>query len=330
MKTRFRVIVRALANGIKRLTFKPSKIEKDIADELPGAINFFNENLYEFSDDLAECSGHFEELYKSLPKDVPFFYRVQKYYTRDDGFIDSYCTPIGVGENEVEALADYKIDREGKWQISRLRPNLAVEKGHFVKAYFDGDNMVFEKTNADYQITIRSANIVKREKIRKFTLNLPLEEGDIPKNLVLSRFWSQVSENNKLELERKGALKEIESLNKEFEEAERKFYEGVQIYRDYKKRLRSMDKSSELIGFILKGASIANSLASKDQYSSQMKAQTDIFKELEKEIANLKTKLEKDRRKANSKATYIFNYYRQISVPVDDKVKLIEYDYDLP
>lgn len=330
MKTRFRVIIQALANGIKRLTFKPSNIEKDIADELPGAINFFNENLYEFSDDLTECSGHFEELYKTLPKDVPFFYRVQKYYTRDDGFIDSFCTPIGVGTNEVEALADYKIDRDGKWQMSKIRPNLAVEKGHFVKAYFDGDDLVFEKTNADYEFTVRSANILKREKIRKFTLNLPLDEGAIPKNLVLSKFWTQVSKNNKFELERKGALEEMEKLNREFQDAEKKFYEGVQIYRDYKTRLRSMNTSSELIGFILKGASIAINLTTKDQYSSQIKAQTDIFQNLEKEIASLRKKLEEDRKKANSKATYIFNYYRQLSVPVDDKIEMIEYDYELP
>ena len=324
MKTRFKIFIDILINGVKRLKLKPEKLDKDLVDQIPDAINFFNDYLYDFSDDLKDCNEHYENLYKTLPKDIPFYYKVERYTSKDGVVGPSFCTPLGVGQNETEALANFRIDNWIGGTISRQRPDLSTLDGHLVKASFDGDTLVFEPIEGMFIERIRLGNILARKIQKKMVLDLPIDDTPLPESLELSKFWSDVSEKYSTTLEKKNAKKVIDDLNAEFAKAEKKFYQGVQTYREYKERLKSIQQSSSIIGFILQGASILNDVYSSSKYSEQMNSQTKKIDTLTKEISKVRRQTEEHRQKANTTIINIYKTYRHYKVPIDNLPEIKE------
>lgn len=234
------------------LSFKPQTVvtrEESIAT----AISFFNQWMYNLPDTMKKCRLHFQELYQKIPKDISYFYAVETHYDINNNPVNKYCYPVGAGTDEIDAYSTYLLFP----RIEPSKDNVFKEDGHFVKAYFEGDEMRFEPIIGHYDVQKKASFIKFREKLKKITLAIPIDEAPIPETLKYSNYWYAISSKYADIISSSHTYDSINYLNKQFEESERLFYTQLKLYREYKIRQAEENRSSGMLSLILQGASLA-------------------------------------------------------------------------
>jgi len=280
----FKIELKNISEKIKSLHFKLRNANTDVVSELPTAINFFNEFLYEYSESKNSCLKHFHKLYKTLPKDVNYYFNVETYSYRDGGTFQRFCYPIGTGKDEVDALSSHLLIPS----ISSTRPNsvTSIKDGHFVKATVVNNEMIFENIVGDYNLKVKNSYTLKREKLKKITLNLSIDESPIPEDLKYSKYWNQILENYENRIQNNSILKDLKEQNEKLCKVEKEFYDSVKLYQDYKKQLQSVQITNQLIAVIQGGLSYMSDNYSKDELS-------DKFEKINSRIDSLKNEVNK-------------------------------------
>jgi len=311
-------ITKTIIDGVRKiLTFKPQKMNTDLAEELPTAIQFFNDSLYQLPDNDKKCLQHFHKLYENLPKKVDYYFRIEKFFDKEGNLVKEYCDPIGSGESPADALSTYLLtDR-----ITETRPNtvLTNKDGHFIKVYFTEDELNYEQIEVIYGETIRESNRLFRNKVKKMTLQSPFGDTEIPESLEYSSYWLKISNKYQDAINEQKIADEINDLNKRFREAEKQFYDSIKLYNEYKQRLADAQKNSALIDMMLQGANIALSIYNtKDEYSNRMIKIDKNIDDLKKEIGSIKSFANSRRNSANNIIINIRNTFIKNNIPIND------------
>jgi hypothetical protein len=313
-------IERVQSGPIIQLSFKPQEVvttEESIAT----AISFFNNFLYNLPDKMKDCRSHFKTLYDHLPKNSSYYYLQETHYNLDGNPINKYCLPLGVGEDITDAYSTYLLSPH----IEPDKSAVFSENGTFVKASFTGNSMNFENMNTDYALQKKMAHVKSREKLKKITLAMPLDDAPIPSTLQYSTYWSTITIKYERELKEQNTYDRMKQLNQQFEATEKEFYNNVKLYREYKKRQAEAIRSAAMISLILQGASIAatsyssqNELTLKNEINQLKQNQEALTIETQK--ANQKAI--ESLRKANEIKNYQLNELKQHHIPLNDDPKI--------
>lgn len=300
---------------LNALVFKPKQqITSD--DDAKTAITFFRNWLFEFPDSMVECKKHFQALYKSLPRTIAYYYGIEVHYDMEGQIIRRFCYPIGVGDNEVDALSTHFLD-------SHVSMNLETgfkKDGHFVKATFMGDDLSFEPIQvANYSASLRFAHQKSREKLERIARSLPISNTPLPDDFRQSLFWTNVIGKYQRELEDQRIKEYSEKLNADFKKAEDAFHDGVKKYKEYKRRLADANRNTAMISLILQGVSIAADIHAQQSYQASIKTYTDNQSILSGELNKLEAKLFQQKDDLQNMSNQIYRYFRNNHIPINDE-----------
>lgn len=314
-------LVRLIPKGpVDILSFTPQSRETK-PDGISDAISFFNKLLYNLPDDLKDCRNHFKKVYSSIPKNVNYYYVVEKHFDINGNSHKQYCFPIGAGESVVDAYATYLLSPH----VGPDLKNSFSEQGHFVKARNDGDDLLFEPLADDYHLQKKAAHILSRDRLKKITLSMPLDDAPIPESLQYSRYWLSVTTKYENQIKENHAYDRLSQLNKQFTETEKQFYANVRLYREYKARQAEAARSAGLVSLILQAGSLAagayaaeNAKTMKDELKMLAENQQALAKEVQLANQNALNNIEQ----AQQIKTETLNELRRINVPFNDDPKI--------
>lgn len=314
-------LIRLLESGTKKyLSFQPQQVVT-LEESRATAITWFNAFLYNLPGKTEACEAHFKQIYKTLPTGIDYFYGVETHYNLDGNPINKFCFAIGAGENVVDVYSTYLLYPH----IEPNRDNVFTESGHFVKAKFVGEEVQFEKMDDDYALQKKVAFAKSREKLKKISMEIAIDDSPLPSTLKYSEYWTKVTTKYQSQLESVNAYSGMAKLNNDFRQAEFNFYNNVKIYREYKLRQAEAGRSAAMISLILQGASIAGSMY-EASYRERMNGEIRQLKEnevvLTKEISKANARASENLKLLNELKQQQMNELRHHNIPLNDDPKI--------
>jgi hypothetical protein len=313
--------IRLVESGSRKyLSFQPQQVVT-LEESRAAAITWFNAFLYDLPNKTEACESHFKQIYKTLPRGIDYFYGVETHYNFDGNPINKFCFPIGAGENVVDAYSTYLLYPH----IESSRENVFSESGHFVKAKFAGEEVQFEKLVDDYALQKKAAFVKSREKLKKISMEIAIDESPLPSILKYSQYWISVTTKYQSQLESVNAYSGMAKLNNDFLQAELAFYNNVKIYREYKFRQAEAGRNVALISLILQGASIVGSMyeaSNRQRMNSEIGQLKENEAVLTKEISKASSRASENLKLLNELKTHQMNELRRQNIPLNDDPKI--------
>lgn len=300
-----------------RITFNYARRRGNVKS-LIRAAEWFNKYLYKLTINHRFLKNHFKSIHNKIPSNVPFFYEVVTDIDINGNFMKTYTKAIGVGKDEIDALSTNSL----RPQISYRNDYSYTQDGYFVKAYKKDKSMIFETIEGDYKMKLRAARLLTKEKLKKITLSLPIDEKYSSLTLTYTNYWTSIANNYLHSITNENLKTKLISLNKNFKVAETNFRKSVNLYLDYKKRISNISNQAQLVSLILKGASYANDLYSKDATQAELNQIRENEKTFSDIIDSINKQLKKQKDTIKSLHKELKEFHQINNIPLNDIINI--------
>ncbi|WP_299105988.1 hypothetical protein [uncultured Tenacibaculum sp.] len=300
------------------LILKPKRGRTNLSD-LAKATSFFSDWLYKLPDSMADCEKHLNKIYHSIPKEISYFYGVERHIDVKGNNQNEFCYPIGAGTDVTDALSSYFLN-PSVLKVGSTLSKYTIE-GHFVRVNnTKTGELIFSQVSNDvyYNSTIRNAKILSRKKLKKIAIEIPLNMDSLPKNIEFSKFWNSVISNYQSDIEETDLYKKINTLRNNFIQKEKEFIKSVALYKEYRQRAMNAQKNQFMAQLILKAMTSYYSSSTRNDLKNEISSLEENHRALLNESVKINSKMNGLIRKLNTIQNELHRNLINVNVPIND------------